>query len=108
MTVIELVWDKAPADYRLNPSHEKASFNNFASVLWNQQFCVVKADSSTRPEINRGFPELKTVNSFTSSSGFTLSESFHVSKAILEGVQAENYRILLKGLLPHFFLGLCH
>lgn len=54
IAVTELVCDKAPADFGLDSSHEKASFNDIASILWHQQFRVTEANSSTRLEIIRG------------------------------------------------------
>ena len=54
IAVTELVCDKAPADFGLDSSHEKASFNDIASILWHQQFRVSEANSSTRLEIIRG------------------------------------------------------
>ena len=67
MTVAELVCDKVPPDFGLDPSHDKASFNDIASVLWNQQFRLVEANSSTRLESNRG------PTSATSSSVLSLT-----------------------------------
>ena len=51
MTVAELVWDKVPADFSLEASHETASFAEIASILWNQRFGVVKEKYSMRLEI---------------------------------------------------------
>ena len=54
MTVTELIWDKVPADFGLDLSHEKASFNGIASVLWDQQFRIVEVKGSMRLEIFSG------------------------------------------------------
>ena len=48
MTVAEPVWDEIPAYFSLEVSHEMASFNEIASILWDQQFCLVEENKSTR------------------------------------------------------------
>ena len=48
MTVAELVWDRTPAYFGLEVSHETASFNEIASILWDQQFCMVEENNSMR------------------------------------------------------------
>lgn len=53
ITTTELVGDKVLSDFGLATCHEKASFNDIASVLWKQQFRIVEADSSMRLEIIR-------------------------------------------------------
>ena len=70
ITLIELVCGKVPADFGLDPSHEKASFNGIASVLWDQRFHVVEANSSMRLEIFRGptSPTHSPVLNFTTPS----------------------------------------
>lgn len=67
LTLTELVWDKVPADFGLDPSHEKASFNTIASILWDKQFQLVQANSSTRLEIIDG-PASPTQSSFLNST----------------------------------------
>ena len=51
MAIAELVCDRTPADFGLGSCHEKASFNDIASILWGQQLRVVEANNSTRLEI---------------------------------------------------------
>ena len=67
LTLTELVCDKVPADFGLDPSHEKASFNTLASILWDKQFQLVQANSSTRLEIING-PASPTQSSFLNST----------------------------------------
>ncbi|KAL9043703.1 MAG: hypothetical protein Q9214_003116 [Letrouitia sp. 1 TL-2023] len=54
MTIAELVWDKVPADFGLEASHETAPVTKIASILWDQRFCVVEENQSMRLEVLRG------------------------------------------------------
>ena len=48
MTVAELVWNRTPAYFGLDESHETASFNDIASILWDQRFRLVEENNLTR------------------------------------------------------------
>ena len=68
ITIAELLWDKVPGDFGLDTSHEKASFNEIASALWNQVFRLVDANGSTCLKIIQGPtspPQSPTLSSTT-------------------------------------------